>query len=162
MTLFEYICDHSYSLISLTLWLIVVKIIEKYSFYNYIGYNKYHVVKEYYFRCVLSAISYACMGHAMYLMTSGEKISRHIIIFYFLQLFLDMSWFLVFYIMSMLRTSAIISALNVLLSVYNFLTWNSMSAVIGACISPFMVVSSLHLLLNYNVISLSKKSEKSQ
>ncbi|AUD40141.1 hypothetical protein fgpv_036 [Flamingopox virus FGPVKD09] len=163
MTVFEYICDHSYSLISMASWLIVMKIIEKYSFYTYIGYNRYHLIQEHIF-CVLSAMSYAYMGHGMYLIAVEGKDSQHIIIAYFLQLFLEMSWFIVLYTMNMLRTSAIISVFNILLSIYNFLTWYSMGAVIGTCILPYIIISFLNLLFNYNVINATCacKSEKSQ
>ncbi|AID46552.1 hypothetical protein fep_039 [Pigeonpox virus] len=164
MTVFEYICDHSYSLISVASWLIVIKIIEKYNFYNYIGYNKYHLIQAHAFRCVLSVMSYAYMGHGMYLIAIEGKNRQHIIIAYFLQLFLEMSWFIVLYTMNMLRTSAIISVFNILLSIYNFLTWYSMGTVIGICILPCIIVSFLNLLFNYNIISATCvcKSEKPQ
>ncbi|AID46781.1 hypothetical protein pepv_041 [Penguinpox virus] len=164
MTVFEYICNHSYSLISLASWLIVLKIIEKYNFYNYIGYNKYHLIQSHAFRYVLSAISYVYMGHGMYSIAIEGKDRQHIIIAYFLQLFLEMSWFIVLYTMNMLRTSAIISVFNVLLSIYNFLTWYSMGTVIGTCILPYIIVSFLNLLFNYNIINATYvyKSEKSQ
>ncbi|AYP74257.1 hypothetical protein [Fowlpox virus] len=152
MNIFEYLCDSSYTIISILSLLVILENVEQKDFFDYIENNRTFMIPKYYTRMFLYFVSYGFMGHGMYLISTGDHDSAKVIFTHLLQLSIGLSWFIVFYNMKILGLSVIVSMVYLFLSMYNFYVWYS----IGSCVSffnlPCVIISVMHIFLTVRAI----------
>ncbi|ARF02661.1 SWPV1-046 [Shearwaterpox virus] len=162
MNIFEYLCDSSYTIISVLSLLIILENIERGDLFDHVEKNRSFMIPEYYIRMFLYIISYGCMGHGMYLISTGNSDSANVIFTHLLQLSLGLSWFIVFYNMNMLGGSMIISLVYLLLCMYNFYVWFSIGSYISIFNLPCITMCIINILITFKAIQtydINKKHE---
>ncbi|ALA62391.1 hypothetical protein [Turkeypox virus] len=149
----EYLCDSSYTIISVLGLLITIENIEKDNFLKYVEHNKYSYIPDYYLRVFIAICGHVFMGHGMYLISTSDNDTPLTISMYLVQLFIGLAWYILFYNFTVLRLSLFISVTNFLICVYNFSIWYRLDLFTSLFMLPYSIISIIHLLLNCNIIT---------